>query len=344
MQFVADQLESRLAGGDFRCFLVHGPEPLLVEEVRDRIRSHFAALGFDEVDRLTVESGFDWAALDQSSRSLSLFAQRRYIELRLPSGKPGDAGAAFIGRFAAERHVDTALVVLCGRLDSKALGASWCRAVAEHGAVVDTGTVAAAQLPRWIAGRFAELGVDCASGVAARLAYYVEGNLLAADQEIRKLALILPEGATLDEERLEAVMADHARFNVFAFVDACVSGQAGRALRILRSLRQEGSEPVMLVWALAREARSLNLVGAELKAGGARQEVMRRHRIWPSRVPMVMSALKRLGVSRLNRIHARVARLDRLVKGHEREVRGTDDAWIEIERVALAICGINSVI
>lgn len=307
------------------------------------LRAHFASLGFADVNRMTVETGFDWSALDHSTRSLSLFAERRYIELRLPTGKPGDAGAAFLERFAGDRVEDTVLVVLCGKLDKKLLASRWCRAVARQGVVIDGGAVPAARLPSWIQQRFTGLGVSCAPEVAARLAYYVEGNLLAADQEVRKLALILPHGASLDERRLESVMADHARFSVFAFVDACVAGQADRCLRILRSLRQEGTEPVVMVWALARESRTLNLLGADLKAGCAREEALRRHRIWSSRASLVISALKRLGISRLCAIHANIARLDRLAKGHEFEVVGSDNVWMEIERVALAICGINPV-
>ncbi len=343
MEIVAGQLAAQLEQGEARCFLVHGAEPLLVEEARDRIRAHFKNQGFGDDNRYSAEAGFDWSALTQSSRSLSLFAERRYIELRLPGGQPGEAGTAFVKDFLAAADRDTALVILAGKLDRKQLAAAWCRAIAAGGIVVDTGTVAAARLPRWIQQRFAAAGVDCSADVAARLAYYVEGNLLAADQEVRKLALILPDGATLDESRLESVMADHARFNVFTFVDACVSGHSTRCLRILRSLRREGLEPVILVWALAREVRLLGQVGAAIKGGEARDAVFKRHRVWSSRTGMVMGALKRLGLARLNEILRDVAYLDRLVKGHETRPRGPADPWIEIERVALALCGIKSV-
>ncbi len=343
MDVAAVRLDAHLGSSEARCYLVHGAETLLVEEVRDRLRSHFAGLGFDDVSRYNVESGFDWSALTQASRSLSLFASRRYIEVRLPTAQPGEAGTAFVRDFLDAADPDAALVILTGRLDKKALASAWCRAIAGAGVVVDAGSVPAARLPRWIQQRFSSLGVDCPADVAARLAYYVEGNLLAADQEVRKLVLLLPEGGTLDEERLESAMADHARFNVFVFVDACVGGQAARALRILRSLRREGAEPVMLTWALAREVRLLGQVGAALKAGEPRDAVFRRQRVWSSRAPLVIGALKRLGLSRLNAIVADIAYLDRLVKGQQAAVRGPGDPWIVIERVALALCGIKSV-
>lgn len=343
MEVPAARLKSALEGTDVRCFFVHGAETLLVDEARATIRAHLAARGYGDVSRFTAEAGFDYSALTRSSRSLSLFPERRTIELRLVGDSPGEKGEEFINDFLASPGDDTALVILCGRLDKKSLGKSWYKALARDALVVDTGTVSAAALPRWIRQRFADLGASCTDDAAARLAYFVEGNLLAADQEVRKLALMVPPGGTLDERRLEEVMADHARFTVFALVDACVAGQGARAVRILRSLRAGGTEPVVLVWALAREVRTLGLVGAALKAGRPRAEVMSSQRIWSSRVPLVMAALKRLGLSRLGAVHRRVAYLDRRVKGQERHADGPDDPWVEIERVALALCGIKSV-
>lgn len=343
MEIATAALAAGLERGEPRCLLIHGAETLLVEEARDLVRAHFAARGFDDVSRYTAETGFDWSSLHASSRSLSLFASRRYIELRLPGTSPGDKGTAFLRDFLDAADPDTVLVVITGRLDKKALSAAWCRDMAARGVVVDTGQVPAARLPRWIVQRFDALGVRCSPTVAERLAWYVEGNLLAADQEVRKLALVLPAGATLDESALDAVLADHARFNVFVFIDACVAGQAERALRIARSLRREGTEPVMMCWALARELRTLGLVGAALKAGEGRDTVLRRHRVWSSRAPLVIATLKRLGLLRLNRLHADIARLDRQVKGHAPGHPGPADPWSEIERVALALCGINTV-
>ena len=338
------QLEKRLESIKSRCFLVHGAETLLVDEARDRIRAHFENLGYRDVSRFSVETGFDWSALDASTRSLSLFGDKRYIELRMPAGQPGEKGAAFFDEFLAGRDNDTVLVILCGKLDKKVLSSAWCKAVSEAGAVVDTGSVPSGRLPQWITRRFQSLGVNCSAQVADRLAYFVEGNLLAADQEVRKLALILPPGAELDEARLETVMADHARFTVFALVDACVAGQSARGLRILRSLRQEGAEPFTMIWALARELRNLGLIGAALKEGQPRRDVFRRYRVWASREPMVLSALKRLGLSRIMRLQSRMCYLDQLVKGHQTAVTGPSDTWIEIEGVALSMCGINSLI
>ncbi len=341
MELAGAQLGRRLDGIEARCFLVHGPETLLVEEARDLIREHFSAAGFGDVTRATVESGFDWDAFSQASCSLSLFSQRRYLELRLPTGRPGDAGAAFIAEFAARCDPDTVLVVVCGKLDKKQLSAKWIRGVAEHGALVDTGSVAAARMPEWIVQRFRAQGAACSIEAAARLAYYVEGNLLAADQEIRKMALTLPQGAAIDESVLEQVMADHARFSVFNFVDACLAGQPARGVRILGSLRREGVEPVLLVWALAREIRSLGQIGAELKAGADRQEVFRRHRVWSSRVPLVIGTLKRVGLSGLASLQRRVALLDRWVKGQDTPLDAPADIWHELERITLGICGIK---
>ncbi len=341
MELAGAQLGRRLADIEARCFLVHGPETLLVEEARDLIRAHFSAAGFGDATRASVESGFDWDAFSQASCSLSLFSRQRYLELRLSSGRPGDAGAAFIAEFARRADPDTVLVVICGKLDKKQLATKWVRGVAEHGAVVDTGSVNPARLPEWIVQRFRAQGVACSAEAAARLAYYVEGNLLAADQEVRKMALSLAPETRVDEAVLERVMADHARFNVFNFVDACLAGQPARGVRILGSLRREGVEPVLLVWALAREIRSLGLIGAELKAGGNRQEVFRRHRVWASRAPLVIGTLKRVGLSGLAALQRRVALLDRWVKGQDAPQDAPADVWHELERITLGICGIK---
>ncbi|GJL81044.1 MAG: DNA polymerase III subunit delta [marine bacterium B5-7] len=346
MQIAANGLAAALErSSNARCFLLHGAEPLLVEESKDLIRAHFSERGYTDINRLSVETGFDWDALSVSSRSLSLFSDRRAIELRLPTGRPGDKGAAFLRTYAEESADDSILVVIAGKLDKKILSAMWCKVFADHGLVVDCGSIPPLRLPGWIEQRFVAQGVTCQAGVSERLAYYVEGNLLAADQEVRKITLTLPQGTELDISRLEASLADHARFNVFAFIDACVAGQAARSLRILNSLRREGVEPVMMVWALVRETRNLLLIAGDIKSGVPRQEAFSRHRVWSSRAPMVMAALKRLGINRLTATHRRAARLERIAKGHARDYqRGTDASvfWFEFEQVALALCGVKS--
>ncbi len=341
MQVPAAQIVRHLNESGSSCFLVHGVEVLLVEETRDALRRHFAAAGFSDVSRLTVETGFDWMGFSQNTRSLSLFAERRYIELRMPGGKPGETGSRILAEFVAQSPPDIVLVVVCGKLDKKQLGSAWCKAFSRHGTVVEGGAVHASKLPQWIRQRFSVLGVNCDLEVAARLAYFVEGNLLAADQEIRKLSLTLPAGAKLDATELDRVMADQSRYSVFSFADACVAGDGRRGLRVLRSLRQEGVEPVLLIWVLTREVRSLCLIGAEIAAGVSRGEAMRNNRVWSSRIPLVSAALNRVDVVQLQRVMRCLARLDRLIKGQGEAGEHPSSFWVELEKTALAICGIS---
>lgn len=340
MELNPSQLANRLGDLSRRCFLVHGPETLLIEESRDLLRRHFAGLGYEDAGRHVVERGFDWSLFSRQARSPSLFASRRYLELRLPKGLPAD-GAAPLAAFVADPAPDVALVVVCGRLDKRQLGASLGKAFERDGVVVNAGSVAAARLPAWLRARFRAHGVECDEQAAARLAWYVEGNLLAADQEVRKLALLLPGGAVLDAATLERVAADQSRFNVFAFADACVAGDGPRAARILRNLRRQGMAPILPHWSLVREVRALCLIGAALRAGENPGAVYRRHRVWSSRVALLDGALKRLPQRALHAILSRLAILDVALKGQGRLECGPDDAWVELESICLAICGIT---
>jgi DNA polymerase III subunit delta len=342
MEWNVAQLERQLSQtSNTRCFLIHGEETLLVEESRDVLRQHFANIGFGDLNRLTVEAGFDWSSFSQSNHTMSLFAERRYVELRIPSGKPGDKGATLIAEFAQAASPDTVLVVICGKLDKKALANKWCGAIREAGVVVDTGSVSSSRLPGWVQSRLKQHGIDAELDVASRLAWYVEGNLLAADQEIRKLALVHPTGQSLDVETLDGVMADQSRFSVFTLSDACLAGKTKRCLRILQNLKKEGVEPILVLWALTREVRTLGMIAAEVKLGQAMSESFKRHRVWSSRTQMVSAALKRLSTDFLQIALQRLAILDRVIKGQQKLDDGPGDVWVEFERLVLGLCGIN---
>ena len=196
------------------------------------------------------------------------------------------------------------------------------------------------QLPRWIEQRLNSQEIVGTAGAVQRLAYYAEGNLMAAAQEISKLALVLGTGATLDEKRLDELTQDQARFSVYNLVDTALSGDEIRALRILSVLRREGTESVLLVWALAREVRTLEAVSAALASGESQADIFRRHQVWRSRVNCVNAALRRHPHGYWAALLSRLCQLDYVVKGRK---SAAGNVWAELEQVLLSVCGINTI-
>jgi len=310
----ADKLEADLARALAPVYVVSGDDPLLCNEAADRIRSAARASGFSERTVFTVERGFDWQELAAAGASMSLFAERRLLELRMASAKPGTAGAKALSAYAASPPDDNLLLILAPRLDKSALRTSWVRALDGAGVVVQVWPLDRRQLPRWIASRMRAEGLRPAPGAAELIADRVEGNLLAADQEIRKLALLLGEG-NVSEEQVARAVTDSARFDVFGLVDAADAGDLGRSHRILAGLRGEGVEPVLVLWALARELRALAGVSWQLSQGGVEGDAMRRAGIWPRRQPLARRVLARHPLPALHHLLRRTANVDRVIKG-----------------------------
>ena len=335
MQIYANQLEAQLKRGLAPFYLVYGEEPLLVEEAIDAILAAARAAGFQERQLASVEPGFDWDALFASTRSLSLFSERRVIELRLPTGKPGEAGAKILIELAGAPPADTLIIVSAGKLDKQARAAKWVKSVEAAGVAVAVYPPEAAQLPAWIAGRMRAHGLTPGPGAAELIAYRIEGNLLAGAQEIEKLALLFDRG-TVRADDIEGLLGDNARFDVFSLVDASRRGHAGQIVRILNSLKVEGTEPVLILWALAREARLLAQLAADVAAGVPAAQAMETQRVWGKHKPLVAQALKRGGPAHWQALLLRAARLDRVIKG-----RAAGDAWQALECMALALGGVR---
>ena len=342
MQVNSDQLVSQLRRGLAPVYFVHGDEPLLVREAADAIRAAATAAGFSERQVLTVESGFDWNSLFASTQNLSLFAERRLIELHLPTGKPGEAGAQQLAQYAAAPPPDTLLLVIAGKLEKATRESRWAKALDAAGAMVIAWPIETAQLPGWIARRMLARGLKPGAGVTELLAYHMEGNLLACDQEIEKLAMLWstsPNGAprAVAVEEIEGALSDNARFNVFQLADAALKGEARVAMRMLESLRAEGIEPVLVLWALTREARSLASLSVRVAAGESAEQALDAVRVWSRRKPLVRQALKRLAPTVWLGILQRAARVDRVIKG-----RAAGDTWRELQNLALAMSGLTT--
>jgi DNA polymerase III subunit delta len=333
MNVSADQLPAQLKRGLAPMYFIYGDESLLVQESCDAVRDAAQAAGFGEREVLTVEAGFDWDALYASTQSMSLFAERRLIELRIPTGKPGDAGTKILVELSDNPPADTLLLVTSGKLEKQAREAKWVKALEKTAVTVAVWPVEPTQLPAWIARRMAARGLKPGAGVAELLAHYMEGNLLAAAQEIDKLAMRIGQGE-VGADDIEENLGDNARFTVFGLADTCLRGDPSEILRILASLRGEGIEPVLVLWALAREARDLAAMAGQVESGKPLAAVLEERRVWSRRRPLVSQALKRLRANECLRLVQRAARADRVLKG-----RRSGDLWQELECLALGLAG-----
>jgi len=333
MQINADQLARQLERGLAPLYLVSGDEPLQVEECGDAIRRRAEAGGCSERSVFTVEPGFDWDGLRTATQSLSLFAERRLIELRLPTSRPGEAGAALLSELAGNVSADIVLLVITGKLDKAQRESSWVQAIETAGTHVVIWPLDVQKLPAWLTQRFAARGLKPEAGVVDLLAWHLEGNMLAAAQEVDKLAMLCGnERVTLAD--VEESLADSARFSVYQLVDAALAGEVVASRRILASLRTEGTEPILMLWALARELRTLAQMGQELARGKSESSVLAR--AWAQRRTLVGKALRRHPAPVWLGFMRRSAQLDRILKG-----RASGDVWLELERLLLAVAGLR---
>lgn len=314
-------------------YVISGDEPLLTSEAAEAVRSAARNAGFSERQVLHVEAGFDWAALGAAADSLSLFAERRLIELRMPSGKPGDAGAKALSAYAERPSEDNLLLVITGKLDTRQQQSKWFKALDAAGAVVQAWPVAAKALPEWVARRMRERGMQPSAEAARLIAERVEGNLLAAAQEVEKLRLLCSEGP-VDAEQVREAVADSSRYDVFELADTAMAGDAGRAARIVYGLKGEGVEPPLVLWALAREIRVLASMAGEMERGASAEGVLGAHKVWPKRRAVVGTALRRHNAARWQALLVRAARIDRMIKG-----MAVGNPWDELVQLALLVAG-----
>jgi DNA polymerase-3 subunit delta len=251
----AEQLPAALARGLAGIYLVSGDEPLLVGEAADAIRAAARAAGYADRQVFFIDRSFSWDELRLASHSLSLFAERRLFELRMPSGKP-DKGAALLAELAAQSAPELTFLIITDKLDRKVSDAPWVQAIEKHGAWVPIFPVEAAALPGWVRARAKALHIEIDPEASQLIVDRVEGNLLAAQQELEKLGL-LANGESIGVDLVQRSVGDSARYDVFQLAEAAAAGDAVRALRVLLGLKSEGVEPTLILWALVRELRGM---------------------------------------------------------------------------------------
>lgn len=330
-----DRLQAQLRGDALApAYLLAGQEPLLLLEAADTVRAAARRLGFAEREVLEAgESGFDWGALAASSRQGSLFGgNRRLIDLRLPGGKAGKDGSEALQAWArAPADPDTVLLVTCTQWGREWEKPAWVPALANLGVYVPIWPLKRADLPRWIAERARQRSLLLDEQAIDLLAGRTEGNLLACAQEIDKLVL-LGETGHVDGRRLDALLAEQSRLDVFALTDAAFAAEPLRALRIARSLRAEGESPVPMLGWIGNQVELLLRMAETEAAGRSVEGLFREERVWDARQAPLKSTLSRLGLSGCRRAAARLARLDRLAKGQER-----GDVWTGIDRLLVQL-------
>ena len=332
MELTPERLAGQLAHEPLRpVYLIAGVEPLRVLEAADAVRAHARAAGCDEREVFDADArDFDWSALQAAFASLGLFCSQRLIELRLPGGKPGKEGAAAISAFCADPPAGITLLIVAGDW-SKAHAGQWSEAIARAGHVAIAWAIKPHELVDWVERRLRARNVRADRDAVAQLAARVEGNLLAAAQEVDKLAL-LAEGRVLDAQTMQTLVADAARFDVFRLVDATLNGQPAQVSRVLAGLRAEGEAVPALLGMLVRELLTTERLAQLQARGGNLNAEFRAQRVWESRQALYLRALKRHDAGRWPRFLAEAGRVDRIAKG-----RAAGDAWQALERLLVAV-------
>ena len=333
MQIKGEQLAAHLERELKPVYVVYGDEPLLVIEAADTIRATARRKGFDEREVLTAISGFNWNDLHHATGNMSLFGGRKLIDLRIPTGKPGREGGKALQDYCARPSPDALLLVTLPGLDWTEEKAAWLKALTDAGVAVKLIPPNLAELPAWIAGRLRRQQQKAGNDALRFIAERVEGNLLAAHQEILKLGLLYPEGELSLQQIQEAVL-NVARYDLDGLREALLAGDVARLTRTLDGLQQEGEAPPLVLWAMTEEVRALAQVKAEQKQGQPVDALLKDARVWGTRQSLFKRALPRIDDATASAALADAARIDRMIKGI-----GGGDIWDEFLRLGLRLAG-----
>lgn len=335
MKFNADNLPAQLKKSLPPICLLTGDEPLLLGEACDVVRATARERGFTERQVLFVERGFDWQQLRAATQEMSLFAEQRVIEVRLAGASPGNDGAAVLVEIAAQAASDLLIMVVADKLDSRSLSTKWVKAIENHGWLVQVWPVSMTQLPTWIEHRLQRVGLRAEPGAAQLIAERMEGNLLAAQQEIDKLALLHP-GMTLTSENVLDAVVDSARYDVLQLGIAAMHGQSSRALHILEGLKEEGIATTLVLWGVHKDLQWLARAAFAISRGQSVDAAVNASGAWRPRHAAMKQALERLKLAPLRAMLIDAAQVDAAIKGVNRR-----DPWVELRGLVARLSGVK---
>lgn len=331
MRVRPEQLPQQLKKGLNAIYLISGEEPLLMQEACDAVRQACTHAGVTERERISIEKADSWQQLLSCGANMSLFGDRKLIELNLPSGKPGREGGK-----ALQDYLDIAgddiLLIIAGKIDKASTNSKWFKALDQNGVIVQVWPINAGQLPGWLQQRAQQAGLTIDSEALALLQHQVEGNLLAAAQEIEKLKLLSDNG-NVSAATVSASVGSSARYDVFGMVDACLSGRASDALRMLHGLRGEGTASAVVLWALAKEINVLLQLQDAKNRGQDPASLYRSMRIWDSKAKLLSQALSRHNTQSLSHLNELATKADGSIKGFV----STGKPWDNLAAVAAAL-------
>jgi DNA polymerase-3 subunit delta len=335
MQLRPEALDGHLAKGLAPLYVITSDEHLLALEAADKIRSKARAQGYSERDVLTVERSFKWGELLAANQAMSLFGDKKLIELRIPGGKPGKDGSAALQNYAKDLNPDNLTLITLPKLDWQTAKAAWVAGLQQAAVYIEIPTVERAQLPGWIGMRLSNQGQSADRHSLDFIADRVEGNLLAAHQEIQKLAL-LHEPGKLSFEQVQDAVLNVARYDVFKLSEAMLAGDPARLVRMLEGLKGEGEALPLVLWAVSEEIRTLLKLKSGMAQGRPLGALLKEYRIWGPRERMMEPALRRIALPTLEAAMQQAAQVDRMVKGL-RAKQFAGDAWDAMLQLALRV-------
>jgi len=335
MKLRPEQLNGSLKKSLLPIYLISGDETLLVQEAVDAIRQSARENGYDERHVFDVDRQFDWNSLLEDANALSLFSDKKLTELKLGKFKPGTPGSKALQHYC-ELNPDDNILVIANKLDSAALKSKWAQAIDKLGAIVQVWPVSLEEMPRWLAQRARQMQLQLDKDALDLLTDRLEGNLLAAHQELEKLRLLYGR-ETIDLKAVEASVGDSARYDIFDLTDACIAGKAKQAVKISAHLKMEGLEPSIVLWALSKEIRTLYALAQAQQQNIPPQSIFKQFRIFPKRQQPLLNASRRHSIKTLSNLLDQSKQVDDLIKGVSKDA----PPWDKLDGIAMGICSVQ---